>query len=226
MISLEGNPVHILQETAQWTCDRMRSGYLSVVSGNGREHSGFMFIRIFGMFQKSVLFGGLVSGLCCVWRSCTQPFEGFLSPTYHKKVGESLLSCFWGMPDCWSSSLLSSPYLQVIFIGKASYFFFLSKLLYLYLDHCFFFFFLWTRWSTATVWRIPSDFQGGSHSHILTVVLNFRSKSGLYHYSVNVELATFQRKFKSEFKHDSGRIRQCRSGLRHLQGQTLSCPTR
>lgn len=145
MISLEGNPVHILQETAQWTCDRMRSGYLSVVSGNSREHSGFMFIRIFGMFQKSVLFGGLVSGLCCVWRSCTQPFEGFLSPTYHKKVGESLLSCFWGMPDCWSSSLLSSPYLQVIFIGKASYFFFLSKLLYLYLDHCFFFFFFYGR---------------------------------------------------------------------------------
>lgn len=39
----------------------MRSSYLCVVSGNSREHSGSMFIRIFGMFQESVLFERLVS---------------------------------------------------------------------------------------------------------------------------------------------------------------------
>jgi len=39
MVSLEGNPVHILQKTAQGGHNQSRGGYLSMVSGNSWDIS-------------------------------------------------------------------------------------------------------------------------------------------------------------------------------------------
>ena len=182
-----------------------------------------MFIRIFGMFQKKcTVWKASLWALLCLEKLHPDFLRVFSLLQVTEKLRSSLLICFWGMPDSWSLSLLSSPYLQMIYIGESILLFFPFKALIPLSGSSF------SRdeaIQSNSVEGIPSDFQGGSRSCILTVFLKFRSKSGLYHYSVKVELATFQRKSKSELKNDTGCIRQCWSGLSHLQEQTLLSPT-
>lgn len=135
------------------------------------------------------------------------------------KLGSLLLICFWGMPGSWSLSLLWSPY-----PGESILLFFPFKTVIPLSGPIF------SRDKVIhsnSVEGIPRDLQGGSYSCMLTVFLKFRSKSGLYHCSVNVELTTFHRTPKNELKHDTGCIRRCTIGQvwATFPEQMLSSPT-